>query len=215
MTEPATAPGRFRIYGRVCESTLSLAEVAPRTSDVADVEFTLGDLVADEPAVWVPREDAHGREHLVATAVRDDELWYRFFDGTRFRVRGADHGRSAIAAMPGPDIPDDTIRHFLVDDVLPELLAASGALVLHGAAVVFEGGAVVLLGGSGMGKSTLSALLSRRGFPLLADDCVVIDPIADGYLVQPGSCSVRLWDAGARRVLGDQAGGERVASTLR
>lgn len=204
MKSSGELPERFRLYGRVCESSLSLAALAPSTVDAPDIEFSIEDLGATEPDQWIPCEDSHENEPLVARAARDDDEWLRFSDETRFRIRRGPDGRREIGAMPGPGVPDDTVQHYLVDEVLPDLLSASGSLVLHGAAVSLDGRALVLLGGSGMGKSTLSASLSRRGFPLLTDDCAVIDTVSDGYLVQPSYHSVRLWPPGARRVFGEE-----------
>ncbi|WBH16854.1 HprK-related kinase A [Sphingomonas radiodurans] len=49
-------------------------------------------------------------------------------------------------------------------------------LLLHAAAVERDGLAIILTGESGAGKSTLAALLQPRGWRLLADEFVLIDP---------------------------------------
>lgn len=56
-------------------------------------------------------------------------------------------------------------------------------LLLHAAAVERDGMAIVLTGESGAGKSTLAALLQSRGWRLMADEFVLLDP-ASG-LVHP------------------------------
>ncbi|OWK32794.1 HprK-related kinase A [Sphingomonas mucosissima] len=56
-------------------------------------------------------------------------------------------------------------------------------LLLHAAAVERNGRAIVLTGESGAGKSTLAALLQTRGWRLMADEFVLLDP-ASG-LVHP------------------------------
>lgn len=66
-------------------------------------------------------------------------------------------------------------------------------LLLHASAVARDGQAIVMTGESGSGKSTLAALLQRRGWRLLADEFVLVDP-ASG-LVHPFPRPVSLKNA--------------------
>lgn len=50
-------------------------------------------------------------------------------------------------------------------------------LLLHAAAVERDGRAIIMTGESGAGKSTLAALLQPRGWRLLADEFVLVDPV--------------------------------------
>lgn len=49
-------------------------------------------------------------------------------------------------------------------------------LLLHAAAAERDGRAVIMTGESGAGKSTLVALLQRRGWRLMADEFVLVEP---------------------------------------
>jgi HprK-related kinase A len=49
-------------------------------------------------------------------------------------------------------------------------------LMLNAAVVERDGQAIILVGGAGAGKSTLAALLSLRGWRLMADEFALIDP---------------------------------------
>jgi HprK-related kinase A len=55
-------------------------------------------------------------------------------------------------------------------------LAQRGYLLLHASAVERGGKAVVMTGISGAGKSTLAALLMARGWRLMGDEFVLVDP---------------------------------------
>ncbi len=55
--------------------------------------------------------------------------------------------------------------------------------VLHAASCVVEGEAVLFCGRSETGKSSLAAAAWERGFPVLNDDCTVVDPAR--VLVRP------------------------------
>ena len=98
-----------------------------------------------------------------------------------------------ICCIPSPDTPLTTIRHLLLDQVLPLALTAIGRLTLHAGAVEIDGKAIVLLGKSGAGKSTLVAALCQRGGTMLADDCVVVRDEQDTPYALPSYAGLRLW----------------------
>lgn len=55
-------------------------------------------------------------------------------------------------------------------------LGARGYLLLHASGVERDGRAVLMTGISGAGKSTLAALLMARGWRLMGDEFILIDP---------------------------------------
>ena len=55
-------------------------------------------------------------------------------------------------------------------------LGQRGFLLLHASAVERDGRAVMMTGMSGAGKSTLAALLMARGWRLMGDEFVLVDP---------------------------------------
>src|SRR5215467_1918075 len=67
-----------------------------------------------------------------------------------------------------------TIRHLLLDQVLPVLASRGEINGLHASAVVVDGGAVVFAGETGKGKSTLAALFAAAGYPVVTDDCLLL-----------------------------------------
>jgi hypothetical protein len=78
-------------------------------------------------------------------------------------------------------VASHTIRHLLLDQVLPRVLAHTGRTVLHGSCVLTERGVAAFIGRSGQGKSTLSAALASHGSKLLSDD---------GFALTIGDCTV-------------------------
>ena len=102
--------------------------------------------------------------------------WAHFPGAASFRFL-PDHG--AVVALPDTTGSPDSIEDTYLRGVLPLVLQLRGQEVLHASAVSTPRGLVVLCGVSGTGKSTFAYGLSRRGFPLWADDAVVLD-IADG-----------------------------------
>jgi hypothetical protein len=134
-------------------------------------------------------------------------------------------GPRDIYVDPGPDgvvcIDPDGVRAVLsrpagmpLDDLIhPSLGAAawlaarrSGQEVMHaGACLASAGGAYILIGGNGAGKSTMLALLHRRGRQILADDMVVFR--ADEACAGPRCLDLRP-DAAERLGLGSPVRGE-------
>src|SRR5262249_34143533 len=81
----------------------------------------------------------------------------------------------AVVAFPSIGVPALTLRHLLLDQVVPMLLGNVDHLVIHASAVAGAAGAVAFIGPSGSGKSTLAAALARDGRHIVTDDCLVVD----------------------------------------
>jgi hypothetical protein len=132
----------------------------------------------------------------------DDEVWLsfarhesgyllRFPDLADFHLSG---DTALIDCYPEPETPLDTIAHLLLDQVLPVVLSRSGRLVVHASAIATPVGAVAFAGSSGRGKSTLAASLALQGFPLMTDDCLLLEEAGSGLIATPSYPGARLWD---------------------
>lgn len=111
-----------------------------------------------------------------------------------------------IRVHPSSGVPPATLRHALLDQIIPMYLGQLGRQVLHASAVELPDGQVVaFVGDSGLGKSTLAAAFAVRGAKVLTDDCLLIDE-QDGNLVARGNYpGIRLLDDSAQHYFG--AGG--------
>ena len=100
-----------------------------------------------------------------------------------------------------PEASPAAVRHFLLNQILPRMLAIRRPLVLHASAVCIGGCALVFAGRSGSGKSSLAAsLVAHRGAGLISDDGVVVYPGTPPRIVGTYARS-RLW-SDAQRGLG-------------
>lgn len=106
--------------------------------------------------------------------------------------------------------PDRSAPRAAVDKIATGVARAfarsiTGAPSLHASGIAFDGRAVACLGPSGVGKSTLaSALSSRDGFSLIADDVVCLDRLDGSWRVLPAEQALWLADPqtpGAKRSL--------------
>ena len=103
-----------------------------------------------------------------------------------------DQAGFGIGAWPLPGTDEDTVRHLLLDQVLPRALSRQGCLVLHASAVSVEGQALAFVGDTGRGKSTLAASLHLAGYPLLSDDGLVLRAAEGNIKAVPCYSGLRL-----------------------
>jgi hypothetical protein len=125
-----------------------------------------------------------------------------------FRVDA--NGREVLCHA-GSDTPADTLRHLLLDQVLPLILNLRGREALHATSVLTPFGVCAFAGRAGAGKSTLAADFMRAGFPVLSDDCLGLVRCGEEILVTPSYPGVRIWDDTRRALFGDATEGPSVA----
>jgi len=135
------------------------------------------------PRLQVMPADAH-------VAIRDPDgtvYAYGSEDGNGYRLHFpgvADFsfepgGNEVVAHAPASSGPvEDLFR----TAVIPLVLQVSGYEVLHASAVRTDSGVAAFCGLSGSGKSTVAYALSRRGYPLWADDAVVFSAADDNEI---------------------------------
>jgi hypothetical protein len=112
-----------------------------------------------------------------------------------------------------PHLPAEApaIRLFLLGTVLAILCYRRGLVPLHASAVEVGGGALLMCGPSGLGKSTLAAMLVARGHRLIADDVCVLDLGSDDKpLIRPVLPRLKLWQDAARAMAVSTEGLEQV-----
>jgi hypothetical protein len=105
-----------------------------------------------------------------------------------------------------------TVRHLLLDQVLPAISSGEHASGFHASAVVVGGDAVAFAGKTGLGKSTLAASFAAAGFPALTDDCLIVKERGERFLAVPAYSSLRLWNDSANALGGDLGRRHRVAA---
>ena len=182
----------YATCGITLDSAVSIPELGHADRPGADCRFHVvpEQGLPAEPSSWIGERKLANGQTWLSIARHPRGYLLRFPSVADFHVTGA--GRD-ISCTPAPGTPMETIRHLLLDQVLPLVLTMLGRLVLHAGAVEVEGEAHIFLGPSGVGKSTLVGALCQRGGRVLADDCVVID-MKDGHpWAVPSYAGLRLW----------------------
>lgn len=108
---------------------------------------------------------------------------------------------------------DESLSTYLLGQVLAFALVMRGHEPLHATAVVIDGEAVAFLGDCGYGKSTLGAAFLARGYPILTDDVLVLDPRRGRWIAHAGPPRLKLFPSVARKVLARGRGHRLNAAT--
>ena len=106
-----------------------------------------------------------------------------------------------IQCRPLPGTPEVTLRHLLLDQVIPLVLSRRERVVLHASAVLTKHGVVAFAGKSGQGKSTLAASFARGRCALVSDDFLVLRAGQGGWTAIPSYPGMRLWPSTVEEVL--------------
>jgi hypothetical protein len=137
------------------------------------------------------------------SALRDERGYLlRFPELADFSV---DADGREIVCLPEPELPPHTMRHLLLDQVLPLVLTIRGRKALHATAVLTAAGVCAFTGLTGTGKSTLAASLLLAGYPVLSDDCLVLEEDNGQVLATPAYPGLRLRED-TLKVLGKDSG---------
>jgi hypothetical protein len=188
----ARRPRGYRFCGLTIVSDLALPQLRRAPPELAECAITLApDAPSPRRVKWFHEWRPPGGAAWLSIGRVADGYLLRFSDQAEFIV-AADGSR--IAVRPGDALPEETLRHLLIDQVLPLVVSRRGRLCLHASAVHLAGiGAVAFVGQTGRGKSTLAAALAGGGGRIITDDCLAVDFVGGRAFALPGYPGLRLW----------------------
>jgi hypothetical protein len=173
----------FPLPGMIPEQAEGLPVVALELVDAID----LGPGGDDGRPAWRGRL-GDGRELQIVRGPADD-LNFAYGERARFRF---DPATGLLECAPR-EPADLAWQRVLLSRVLPNVSLAHGREALHASAVESPQGVVAIAAPSETGKSTLAGEMVRRGWPLFADDVLVLaDAAAGGVEAHPGTPHVNL-----------------------
>ena len=92
------------------------------------------------------------------------------------------------------EVGDGGLELYLNGSVRAAVAWLNGLVPIHASAIVHNGEATCFTGASGAGKSTLVAELGARGYPMQADDLIVLELSPDAApACLPGGGTLKLW----------------------
>jgi hypothetical protein len=182
----------YTVYGALVRSEFPLPELPPARNigRQPDVNIGMGGVSLGEPE-RAPY-DGHlpdGRLWLRTTPCRDAYL-VEFPQFADFVVSPGARWISIRSTRAG--VQDATVRHLLIDTVLPLFFNSVGRDMIHATAVATGAGVCAFTGPAGTGKSTIAAAMVNAGGALMCDDCLALD-LSEQCLALPGYQGLRLW----------------------
>lgn len=182
----------YRICGYTFHSNIPIEELSPGNEQQPAFTFQLRANTKHFP------ESCHWLNHWYSL---DGSTWLSFarLDG-RYLLRFpayADFVVSAdgrnVSCYPRGSCPPETMRHLLLNQVIPVVLSHLGKLVLHASACAMPQGVIAFMGMTGAGKSTLAASFGVQGYAVLTDDCLLVEERDQEIMTVPSYPGLRLW----------------------
>lgn len=194
----------FSIFNISLDSDIPLPELA-KTTEAGSVISVVAGTNSEHCLTshkWIHHYYTPTGELCISCAKQDDAYLLRFPGTIDYLIS---HSGRLVTYFSSPNIPKKTIRHLLLDQVIPRILGQEGKLVLHASAVKLTNTqAVAFIGASGRGKSTLASSFFQWGAELLTDDCLLLDVSSKSAVAFPNYHGVRLFDDSAQSIFGDK-----------
>lgn len=173
-------------------SNIVLPELPPVNKDKVGFLFRLESAQSPLPHLhWLHSWLASTGEPILFYDRLDSYHWLRFPGLADFWIF---EDAKQISCVPLPEIPVETIRHLLLDQVLPRCLAHQGKIMLHASAVQLDMGVILFIGDSGTGKSTLAGNFHQAGQSAISDDCIWVNENQTPLMAIPIYGGLRLWE---------------------
>ena len=200
----------YQIFDFLIDSNIPLPELPQIDSGKASLTFNLlsGDPTDDNGLEWFHHWRLQDGEITISCGKTNDGYLLRFPHLADFLIP---NDQNLIHCYRWPDVTDDTIRHLLLDQVIPRVVGHQGQIVLHASAVRIDEYGVAFLGESGWGKSTIASSLAQAGYSLMTDDCLLLKLDAGRVIGVPGYAGSRLWADSFEAVVNGQGAVESVA----
>ena len=192
----------YRIFDFSLACDMPLPEL-PETGDagkVINIQCGQGNVNATGEIQWLHEWHDTDGEVCIRYGRSGKDYLLRFPEAVDFLVS---HSGDMVRYFAEESIPDEMVRHLLLDQVIPRIASHKGRLVLHASAVVHDGKAIIFLGDTGSGKSTLVAGFCMQDYEILTDDCILLSPDSNRTMCIPCYPGIRLWNDSYKAVVND------------
>lgn len=183
----------YRAYGFAIVSEITLPELQAisEASCAPNLHVRLGKSELPSARVqWVFRAELPGCEPWLSCGRTPDGYLIRLPGIADFSVTR--DGREIVCCPTTMDDDRDRLRHLLLDVVIPLTSKLRGREALHATAVLTPRGVCAFIGPTGSGKSTVAACFLKAGYPVIADDCLLVYSRGRGIHAVPGYPGIRL-----------------------
>ncbi len=183
---------KYRIFDRILESDIPLPELQQSEDKEANLFFISipTPYFQDSDIIWTHHWKLPGGQISISSGNRNEEYWLHFPHLAHFRINPTS---KRIYCYQPPETPENSIRHLLLDQVIPRLLSHMGEQILHASCVNVNHSAILFSGESGWGKSTLASFFHTSGHPLLTDDGFMLKKVGTKIKGNPSYGGARLF----------------------
>lgn len=169
---------KYDAFGLKIHSELKLPELIPLNSEYSDVKILFRKITLPTQSIL--------HEGINFKSTKDSI--YRFWEEIgKFKIT-----KSSIIIDPASNVNLVQLRTFILGTILATLVRLRGSFVLHASAVNINDSAIAFSGFKGFGKSTTAMAFYKEGYPIVADDYVVINAKNGIQLVNPGFPRLKL-----------------------
>jgi len=194
----------YKIFDFFIESNIHIPELPEVIEGKVSITFHLSpDLspIVNSHMNWIHHWRDTDGEVLTSFAKQSNDFYLRFPNIADFLI--TNKGKEIICYR-NIHTGEDTVRHLLLDQVIPRVLSHQDNIILHASAVMFGISCVIFIGESGMGKSTLAASFHQNNYPIITDDCLLVKFARNKLFCTPNYSGARLWEDSYQSVVNSE-----------
>lgn len=182
----------YRFCGHTFHSHVPIQELNPSNNRQPEFTFQLSTdrTVYSESLHWLNHWYSLDGSIWLSIAKLEEAYLLHFPHYADFVI--SINGRT-VSCYPRTNCPPETMRHLLLNQVIPLVFSHLGKVVLHASACVIPQGVIAFMGMTGAGKSTLAASFGLRGFPVISDDCLLVEEQGEEIVTTHSYPGLRLW----------------------
>jgi hypothetical protein len=200
----------YKVYNLAISSNNFLPQLPAIPENEFDLKILFRSFIRNFQAIsnWFMQWSLPGGEPWLSCAKTEGGYLLRFNKLADFTI---DRNGREIVCMPRSGIPEDTIHHLLLDQVIPLVINLRGGEALHASAILTPRGVVAFAGPAGSGKSTITASLLKMGYPFVSDDCLSLHEKDQKIYAIPAYPGLRLWKDAEAHLFGENGDNKSVA----
>ncbi len=164
---------KYKIFNKIIKSNIPLPEL--KGEEILPPSIFFESLPAHSlphsAITWLHHWHLPNGQISLSSGKEKSNYWLRFPQIADFHIIPS---KNKIISHQLLDIPNNTIRHLLLDQVIPRLLSHQGQQIIHASCVRIDKSAVAFSGQSGWGKSTIATFFHDHDHTLLTDDCLLL-----------------------------------------
>jgi len=183
---------QYKLYNLVIASDEVFPELIPNDEVKVNIHVRRASCLetSNTPSRWFMQWHLAGGELWLSCAKMDGGYLLRFNELADFFVNNCG---AEIVCMSKPEIPQETVQHLLLDQVIPLVINLKGNEALHASAILTPQGVVAFAGQARSGKSTVVGSFLKAGYSFMSDDCLTLLEKGRNIYAIPAYPGLRLW----------------------